>query len=108
MSGIGIGSGIRIGFGIEIGFGSGIGSRIDSVPELKSFLESKSAPEWKLTLKSESSSKRIRIRHIHKNRRLGPMMLRIDNRKESKFICKRSILLEMPEQLLIFSLSRDA
>ena len=38
---------------------------------------------------------RNRFRHLHKKRRLDLMMLRIDSRKESKFTCKRSILMEI-------------
>ena len=39
---------------------------------------------------------RSQFGHLHKKRRLDPMMLRIDSRKESKFTCKRAILMEIP------------
>ena len=73
MIGTEIGSGIC--FGIEIG--SIIGSGL--------------APESE----SESIAKLSRFLNLHKNRRLGSMMLRIDSRKESTFICKRSIPMEI-------------
>ena len=41
-----------------------------------------------LTPKSELASKRSRFRPRHRNRRLGPMMLRVDSGKESKFTSK--------------------
>ena len=44
--------------------------------------------------KSESTSIRSRFWHLLKNRRLSPMIIRIDRRKESKFTCKQSILRE--------------
>ena len=64
----------------------------ESVPELVPELVPESVPE--LTPKSELPSKRSLFRHPHKNRRLDPIMLRIDSRKKIKFISKRSILMD--------------
>ena len=50
------------------------------------------------------ASKLCRFRHLHKNRRLGPLIIRIDSRKESKFTCKRSIRMEIPGLISLLKL----
>ena len=68
-------------------------SILESIRELipKSVLESESVLESKSALESESAPKRSQLRHRHKNRRLSPIILRIDNRKKQILVkdCKR-------------------
>ena len=97
--------------GIESGIGSGIGSRICSGIGISSKIDSGisfgieigSVIGSGLVPKSESESiaKRSRFLHLHKNRRLAPMMLRIESRKESKFICKQSFFMEISGLILL-------
>ena len=42
--------------------------------------------------------------HPYKNRRLSPIILRIHSRKESKFTCKRSSLMEIPGLITLLKL----
>ena len=57
-------------------------SVLESTPESESVPEPKSALESELAPKLESAFKRSQFRHCHKNRRLGSIILRIDNCKK--------------------------
>ena len=74
----------------------------ESIPVSTLELIPESVPE--LAPKSELPSKRSLFRHPHKNRRLDPIMLRIDSRKKLKFISKRSILMEIPGLISLLKL----
>ena len=64
---------------IDSGIGSGIGSEIGS--EITP--ESESIPDLAPESKSESKSANLsQFRNLHRNRRLGSMMLSIDSRKK--------------------------